>query len=61
MRIYMDPGISHEIEVNLQAYGYPVLWVQNFSTDPDLMDWAFGADIRAGHIRSLIRRLRAFN
>ena len=23
---HMDPGIGHEIEVDLQAYGYPVLW-----------------------------------
>src|SRR5262249_13904046 len=25
---HMDPGIGHEIEVDLQAYGYPVLWTQ---------------------------------
>jgi predicted nucleotide-binding protein (sugar kinase/HSP70/actin superfamily) len=49
---HMDPGIGHEIEVDLQAYGYPVLWAQYFPTDPDLMEWAFGDDIRAGHIRS---------
>ena len=49
---HMDPGIGHEIEVDLQAYGYPILWAQYFPTDPDLMEWVFGADIRAGHIRS---------
>jgi len=49
---HMDPGIGHEIEVDLQAYGYPVLWAQYFPIDPDLMDWAFGEDIRAGHVRS---------
>jgi predicted nucleotide-binding protein (sugar kinase/HSP70/actin superfamily) len=49
---HMDPGIGHEIEVDLQAYGYPILWVQYFPTDPDLLDWAFGPDVRAGHIRS---------
>jgi len=49
---HMDPGIGHEIEVDLQAHGYPILWVQYFPTDPDLMDWAFGDDIRAGRIRS---------
>jgi predicted nucleotide-binding protein (sugar kinase/HSP70/actin superfamily) len=49
---HMDPGIGHEIEVDLQAYGYPVLWTQYFPTDPDLLDWMFGAEIRAGHIRS---------
>jgi predicted nucleotide-binding protein (sugar kinase/HSP70/actin superfamily) len=49
---HMDPGIGHEIEVDLQAYGYPILWMQYFPTDPDLMEWAFGDDIRAGHIKS---------
>jgi predicted nucleotide-binding protein (sugar kinase/HSP70/actin superfamily) len=49
---HMDPGIGHEIEVDLQAYGYPVLWAQYFPIDPDLMDWAFGEDVRAGHIKS---------
>jgi len=49
---HMDPGIGHEIEVDLQAYGYPVLWTQYFPIDPDLLDWMFGPDIRAGYIRS---------
>lgn len=49
---HMDPGIGHEIEVDLQAYGYPVLWSQYFPTDSDLLDWMFAADIRGGHIRS---------
>jgi predicted nucleotide-binding protein (sugar kinase/HSP70/actin superfamily) len=49
---HMDPGIGHEIEVDLQAYGYPVLWAQYFPIDQDLMDWAFGPDIAAGVIRS---------
>ena len=25
---HMDPGIGHEIEVDLQAHGYAVLWTQ---------------------------------
>ena len=37
---HMDPGIGHEIEVDLQAYGYPILWAQYLPIDPDLMDWA---------------------
>jgi len=49
---HMDPGIGHEIEVDLQAYGYPVLWAQYFPIDQDLMDWAFGEDIKAGVIKS---------
>jgi len=49
---HMDPGIGHEIEVDLQAYGYPVLWVQYAPVDDDLMAWAFGDDIRAGITKS---------
>jgi predicted nucleotide-binding protein (sugar kinase/HSP70/actin superfamily) len=49
---HMDPGIGHEIEVDLQAYGYPVLWAQYLPTDADLVDWMFRPDIDAGHIRS---------
>jgi predicted nucleotide-binding protein (sugar kinase/HSP70/actin superfamily) len=49
---HMDPGIGHEIEVELQAYGYPVIWMQHFPIDPDLMSWMFADDIRAGVIKS---------
>jgi len=49
---HMDPGIGHEIEVNLQAHGYPILWMQYFPIDDDLMDWLFGEEIRAGQIKS---------
>jgi len=49
---HMDPGIGHEIEVDLQAYGYPILWAQYFPIDDDLMRWAFGPDLAAGVIRS---------
>jgi predicted nucleotide-binding protein (sugar kinase/HSP70/actin superfamily) len=49
---HMDPGIGHEIEVDLQSNGYPILWVQYFPIDDDLMQWAFGPDLAAGHIRS---------
>jgi predicted nucleotide-binding protein (sugar kinase/HSP70/actin superfamily) len=49
---HMDPGIGHEIEVDLQAHGYPILWAQYLPIDADLLDWAFGAEVRAGSIRS---------
>jgi predicted nucleotide-binding protein (sugar kinase/HSP70/actin superfamily) len=49
---HMDPGIGHEIEVDLQAQGYPILWGQYLPLDADLLDWAFGPDVAAGHIRS---------
>jgi predicted nucleotide-binding protein (sugar kinase/HSP70/actin superfamily) len=49
---HMDPGIGHEIEADLQAYGYPILWIQYFPLDPDLLQWLFGDDIRSGAISS---------
>jgi len=49
---HMDAGIGHEIEVDLQAYGYPILWAQYFPLDDDLMEWMFGDDVRSGAIRS---------
>jgi predicted nucleotide-binding protein (sugar kinase/HSP70/actin superfamily) len=49
---HMDPGIGHEIEGDLQAYGYPVLWTQYLPTDADLLEWMFRPDMDAGHIKS---------
>jgi len=48
---HMDPGIGHEIEGDLQAYGYPVLWTQYLPTDADLLDWMFGEEIAEGHVK----------
>jgi len=49
---HMDTGIGHEIEAELQAHGYPVLWLQYFPTDDDLMNWIFEEDLREGRIKS---------
>jgi predicted nucleotide-binding protein (sugar kinase/HSP70/actin superfamily) len=49
---HMDAGIGHEIEVDIQAHGYPILWTQYFPTDKDIMDWLFGEEVSAGKIRS---------
>jgi predicted nucleotide-binding protein (sugar kinase/HSP70/actin superfamily) len=49
---HMDPGIGHEIEADLQAYGYPIVWGQYLPTDRDLLDWLFGDDVRRGRIKS---------
>jgi predicted nucleotide-binding protein (sugar kinase/HSP70/actin superfamily) len=49
---HMDPGIGHEIEGELQAYGYPILWAQYLPIDADLMEWIFGEEIRCGMIKS---------
>jgi predicted nucleotide-binding protein (sugar kinase/HSP70/actin superfamily) len=49
---HMDTGIGHEIEAELQAHGYPILWLQYLPGDEDLMNWLFQADLRDGTIRS---------
>ncbi len=49
---HMDPGIGHEIEAELQAHGFPILWMQYLPIDDDLMQWLFGEEIRAGRIKS---------
>ncbi|MFQ5847402.1 MAG: acyl-CoA dehydratase activase-related protein [Candidatus Methylomirabilales bacterium] len=49
---HMDSGIGHEIEVDLQANGYPILWVHYLPVDEDLMQWLFGQEIEAGIIKS---------
>jgi predicted nucleotide-binding protein (sugar kinase/HSP70/actin superfamily) len=49
---HMDPGLGHEIEAELQAHGYPILWGQYLPIENDLMAWMLGEEIRAGVIRS---------
>jgi predicted nucleotide-binding protein (sugar kinase/HSP70/actin superfamily) len=49
---HMDPGIGHELEADLQAYGYPILWGQYLPTDPDVMEWLFAEDVGTGLIGS---------
>jgi len=49
---HMDTGIGHEIEGELQAHGYPVLWLQYLPDDADLMNWLFAEDLREKRIKS---------
>jgi predicted nucleotide-binding protein (sugar kinase/HSP70/actin superfamily) len=49
---HMDPGIGHEIETEIQSYGYPILWGQYLPLDRDMLDWLFGEDVRRGAVRS---------
>ncbi len=49
---HMDPGIGHEIEADLQAHGYPIVWLQYLPIDKDLLDWIFGEEVEAKKIRS---------
>src|SRR5258708_10424902 len=50
----MYAGIGHEIEAELQAHGYPILWLQYLPSHEDLLDWLFGEEVRAGKIRSAL-------
>ncbi len=49
---HMDSGIGHEIEVDLQSNGYPILWIHYLPVDEDVMQWLFGQEIEAGIIKS---------
>jgi predicted nucleotide-binding protein (sugar kinase/HSP70/actin superfamily) len=49
---HMDTGIGHEIEAELQAHGYPILWLQYLPGDEDLLNWLFEADLKAKRIKS---------
>jgi predicted nucleotide-binding protein (sugar kinase/HSP70/actin superfamily) len=49
---HVDPGIGHEIEVDLQAHGYPILWAQYLPTDSGLLWWLFSEDLRSGAMTS---------
>jgi predicted nucleotide-binding protein (sugar kinase/HSP70/actin superfamily) len=49
---HMDTGIGHEIEGELQAHGYPVLWLQYLPGDLDLLNWLFEEDMRIGRCKN---------
>ncbi len=49
---HLDPGIGHEIEADLQAHGYPIVWGQYLPLDADLLEWMFAAEMRSGAISS---------
>lgn len=48
---HMDTGIGHEIDAELQAHGYPVIWAQYFPLDAELLAWLFHDDLVAGRIQ----------
>lgn len=48
---HMDTGIGHEIEGDVQAHGFPVLWMQYLPIDGDLLGWLFEDDLREGRIQ----------
>jgi predicted nucleotide-binding protein (sugar kinase/HSP70/actin superfamily) len=49
---HLDPGIGHEIDTDLQACGYPIVWSQYLPLDGELLDWMFSEEVKNGDIRS---------
>ena len=49
---HMDTGIGHEIEAEIQACGYPILWLQYLPADLDLMNWLFAWDLKEGRMKN---------
>ncbi len=47
-----DPGLNHEILEEFQKLGYPVFSQSTLPLDEDLLERLFGAEVRAGTIRS---------
>ncbi|MCG5540460.1 MULTISPECIES: BadF/BadG/BcrA/BcrD ATPase family protein [unclassified Halorhodospira] len=49
-----DPGINHGILDDLQRKGYPILWQDALPRDPATLEQLFGAEVRAGAMRSAL-------
>ncbi len=49
---HLDSGIGHDIDQEIQACSYPVLWYNYLPLDEELLDWLFGDDVRQGIIKS---------
>ncbi len=45
-----DPGLNHEIMVEIQKKGYPIFSVDSLPQDPDILERLFGDEVRAGII-----------
>ncbi len=49
---HLDSGIGHDIDQELQACGYPVLWYNYLPLEDEILDWLFGEEIKEGIIKS---------
>jgi activator of 2-hydroxyglutaryl-CoA dehydratase/predicted nucleotide-binding protein (sugar kinase/HSP70/actin superfamily) len=49
-----DPGVNHAVCAEFQKRGYPILTVESLPIDADILEALFGAEIRAGHMRSAL-------
>jgi predicted nucleotide-binding protein (sugar kinase/HSP70/actin superfamily) len=47
-----DPGINHDILVEFQKLGYPILTQDSLPLDADILERLFGDEVRAGEIAS---------
>ncbi|MDP7223798.1 MAG: BadF/BadG/BcrA/BcrD ATPase family protein [SAR202 cluster bacterium] len=45
-----DPGLNHEIMIDMQRRGYPIFSIDSLPQDEDILDRLFGEDIRSGLI-----------
>ncbi len=45
-----DPGLNHEIMLDMQRRGYPIFSIDSLPQDEDILDRLFGEDIRSGLI-----------
>jgi predicted CoA-substrate-specific enzyme activase len=45
-----DPGLNHEITVEIQRKGYPIFSVDSLPRDDDVLERLFGDEVRAGII-----------
>ena len=45
-----DPGLNHEIMVEMQKKGYPIFSVDSLPQDEDVLERLFGEEVRAGII-----------
>ena len=45
-----DPGLNHEIMIDMQRRGYPIFSIDSLPQDKDILDRLFGEDIRSGLI-----------
>ena len=45
-----DPGLNHEIAVEIQRKGYPIFNLDSLPQDEDILDRLFGDEVRAGVI-----------
>ena len=45
-----DPGLNHEIMLEIQRNGYPIFSVDSLPQDEDILERLFGEDVRAGII-----------